>query len=308
MKYCKRLCIRNASAWGLIDSPEAELFEGSYKYETKERSKLHKLNLTNQDFDNGGVELGQKVSYIRIMQFRVYVASDLHARGVDDRTISYLLNHRATAMWGYYVREHPIQEDIDFSREIIWEIVIDHTKILGPKGEVFEKRIESLILEHKLNVQKDIEAVINTVCGEMPIRAKVGGFCMQTNPDRDCRHDEVTDKIMCAYGCCPNHCHMYFMAPISLQKARAIVKIIEYNLVCEYKNAAEKEANKLKACLDNELIIEIRELQREIDVHGVTWVIERHPETKLVIENMDSIFEEISEWQTLIKQLLISTD
>ena len=129
---------------------------------------------------------------------------------------------------------------------------------------------------------------------------------MKANPDRDCWYDGVTNEFMCAYGCCPNHCHMYFMAPVSLQKARSIAKAMEYNLACEYVNAAEKEAFKLKTCLDNELTIELQEVQREIAEHGTDWVTARHPETKTVIDNMNSIFEEITEWRKQIKQLLLT--
>ena len=306
MNYSKRSCIQNAASWDLIDSSEAELYEGHVMYASNDYKTIQRnQQYTIADMEQGGVNIGQTVSYITLKQFRVYVASDLHARGVDDRTISYLLNHHSTEMWGYYVREsHPIQEDIDFSREIVSEVVRDHTKILGPKGEAYEKRIEEIILNHELNVQKDLDAVIDTVCGEMPIRAKVGGFCIKANPDRDCWYDGVTNEFMCAYGCCPNHCHMYFMAPVSLQKARSIAKAMEYNLACEYVNAAEKEAFKLKTCLDNELTIELQEMQRENAEHGTDWVIARHPETKSVIDNMNSIFEEITEWRKQIKQLL----
>ena len=301
--YNKRSCIKNAAAWKLIDSPEATLFAGHVIFSTRDY-KVSKTYIVS-DMDEGGVNLGQEVSFITITQFRVYVSSELHERGVDDRTISYILNHHSVEMWGYYVREsHPVQENIDFSREIIGEVINDHTKILGIKGEVFEKRIEELIHNHQLNIQEDIEAAIDTVCGEMPIRAKFGGFCIKTNPDRDCSHDDGTNEFMCAYGCCPNHCHMYFIAPVSLQKARSIVKAIDYNIACEYVNASEKEAFKLQACIDNELVIELEELKREIDKHGYEWVVKRHPETKDVIDSLDSIYEEITEWRKQIKQLL----
>lgn len=306
LNYAKRSCIQNASAWGLIDTSEAELFEGSITYDDTDyravkRSKKYSLT----DMKKGGVNPGQTVSYITIRQFRRYVASDLHARGVDDRTISYLLGHHSIEMWGYYVYEaHPVQENIEFAREIVVEVVRDHTKILGPKGEAYEQRIEDIILNHRLNVQDDIDAVIDAVCGAMPIRAKLGGFCMKANPDRDCWYDGVTNEFFCAYGCCPNHCHMYFMVPITIQKARSIAKAMEYNIACDYVNAAEKEGFKLKTCLDNELIVEMQELQRVIADNGVSWVIDRHSDVAEIIDHMDSILKEIAEWQERIEQLM----
>ena len=90
------------------------------------------------------------------------------------------------------------------------------------------------------------------------------------------------------------------------EMGKSIAKAMEYNLACEYVNAAEKEAFKLKTCLDNELTIELQEVQREIAEHGTDWVTARHPETKTVIDNMNSIFEEITEWRKQIKQLLLT--
>lgn len=304
--YNKNICIRNAAAFGLIDTPEAELFEGSVLYFSDQYTNEHgkKVNYRLKDMRQSGAKLGQTISYITITQFRVYVASDYHERGVDDRTISFLFNHKSNGMWGYYVRDaHPVQENIDFSKEIVTEVVRDHTKIIGPKGDAFSRKIQDIIQNNKLKVSEDLDAIVDKVCGEMPIRAKVGGFCMKANPDRDCWYDGVTDEMMCAYGCCPNNCHMYFMAPISLNKAREIAELIEYNETCGYINAAEKEAYKLDSCLKMELLPELKEVKREFEIHGELWIVERHPDVKDIIDNVKAIQEEIKTWQATIQRM-----
>lgn len=305
-KYNKSICIRNAAAFDLIDTPEAKLFDGSVRYfsdqYTNELGK--KVNYRLKDMRQSGAKLGQTISYITITQFRVYVASDYHERGVDDRTISFLFNHKSSRMWGYYVRDaHPVQENIDFSKEIVAEVVRDHTKIIGPKGDAYARKIQDIIQSNKLKVSEDLDAIVDKVCGEMPIRAKAGGFCMKANPDRDCWYDGVTDEMMCAYGCCPNNCHMYFMAPISLNKARELAELIEYNETCGYINAAEKEAYKLDTCLKTELLPELKEVKQELETHGALWIVERHPDVKDIIDNAEAIQEEIKTWQATIQRM-----
>ena len=91
------------------------------------------------------------------------------------------------------------------------------------------------------------------MCNEIPIRAKNGGFCIKSNPRRECRHDAKTDEFMCAYGCCPNHCHMYFMLAITYKKVQTLIKTYEYNLKSGFKNASEKEAYKLNYAIINDI-------------------------------------------------------
>lgn len=141
------------------------------------------------------------------------------------------------------------------------------------------------------------------VCNEMPIRAKEGGFCIKSNPRRQCRHDANTDEFLCAYGCCPNHCHFYFAASITYQKCLNIKKCVDYNLEQEYINQAQKELYKLEAIITQELLPEMIELENEINKKTGDKVKELHPDLTYLVDNLEKVKEEINVWKTQIQEM-----
>ena len=295
------LCVQNASYFDLINTDEAYLFEGNLKIS----SYTSLRNVKKESVIAGGAKLGDIVSYPVIRQFRVYVASDYKSRGVDDRTISYLLNHHSVEMWGYYTRtKHQVQEDIDFSSEIISEIVRDKTRIIGPKGKAYMAKIDNIINSNNLNVEQDLDTIIYKVMEEMPIRAKAGGFCIKSNPNRDCHLDGPSDEIMCAYGVCPNQCTMYFMASISYSKCQTLAKTMKYNVDAGFTNAAQKEAHKLEFIIDTELTPELDDMEKVIQEHGKEWIIQRHRSSEEIVNKLLDIREEVEKWKMNIATII----
>jgi len=290
-------CIKHCVELNILNTDESDMFEGSIsgRYLIEKKPTIaNEVNLKETDI----------ISLPTIKQYRVYFASDLRERGIDDRTIAYLLNHESEAMWGYYVRpKHEVQEDIDFSKEIIAEVIRDNSKILGTKGNAIQEKIEHLIKDNQFNLEKDFEAIVDRVCNEMPIRAKEGGFCIKSNPRRQCRHDAETDEFLCAYGCCPNHCHFYFMAPVSYQKYVNMKKTAQYNIDEGYINQAQKEMYKLESNINQELVPELNELENELLKKGKDVVIFKHPETEFIIDNIEYIKGDIELWKAKIKEM-----
>lgn len=294
----KRICAKHAAEWGLINTKDADSFGGRIIYNQNDRYVV-----SHSTFREAGFKDGDVFSYPLIMQYRVYVASELRERGVDDRTTAFLFNHHCVEMYGYYARpKHSIQEDIDFSKEIVRDVVKDKTKILGPKGEAFTEKINSIIEANNFNVEADLESIIEAVCNEVPIRAKNGGFCIKSNPRRECRHDAKTDEFMCAYGCCPNHCHMYFMLPMTYEKAKTLLKTYNYNIKAGYDNSAEKEKFKLEYTINHELLPELIEAKNELNKQGATSIVQKHPEMATVIDLLEEIEMEIALWSKQIEK------
>lgn len=296
-KFNIRFCIMNYKKLGILNNEESDMFgsniDGTYI------QKHHKKFLKSQ-----GIKPGDKFSIPTITQFRVYFASELRERGVDDRTVSFLLNHNSEEMWGYYARpKNEIQEDIDFTKEILSNILQDNTKILGAKGDALRNKIDNIIKENNFNLEIDLDSIIDKVRGEVPIRKKEGGFCMKSNPRRECRHDAETDEFLCAYGCCPNHCHMYFMITVTYNKYLDVKKLIKYNQENGYINQAQKEAFKLESIINQELAPEIIELQNEIDRKGKDLVLEKHPNLIYIISHYTEIKEDIELWKKKIQAM-----
>lgn len=289
---CTQFCIEHSQKLKVLNLDDPSDFCGQHIVAPEKRF------IPLSVYEKAKLRKGDIVSYPTIRQFRVYVASELRERGVDDRTTAFLLNHHCVEMYGYYARpKHSIQEDIDFSKEIVADIVRDGTKILGPKGDALTAKIDKIIEENNFNVEKDLDAIIDKVCNEMPIRAKNGGFCMKSNPRRECRHDAQTDEFMCAYGCCPNHCHMYFMLPISYEKVKTLLKTYEYNIQAGFVNAAEKEAYKLNYAINSELLPELHETRNELTKRTAESIINSHPGMAVVIDRLDDIEKEVQEWK-----------
>ena len=294
----RRFCLEHSKELEIINSPDIDSFESKIKFNGKTTLNINPIN-----YINAGVKKGDIVCFPTIRQFRVYVASEYRERGISDRTVASAFNHHCVEMYGYYARpKHEIQEDIDFSKEIVKDIVKDETKILGPKGEAFTEKINQIIEANNFYVEQDLDAIIDKVCEEVPIRAKNGGFCIKSNPRRQCRHDAATDEFMCAYGCCPNHCHMYFMLGVTYEKVHTLIKTYEYNLNAGFKNASEKEAYKLNYAIVNELLPEIEEAKNEIQLRGSEWIVQTHPEMEDIINNLDEIEQEALEWKKKLEK------
>lgn len=296
----RSFCFAHREELGLLNAKNRDFFAGCYTFSSMEKDG-HVFSI--KTMREAGIKPGDTLSYPTIRQFRVYVASELRARGVSDRTTAYVFNHHCIEMYGYYTRPmHSVQEDIDFSREIIKDVVKDQTKILGPKGDALTNKINGIIAENNFNVEKDLDAIIEKVCNEVPIRAKLGGFCMKSNPRRECRHDADTDEFLCAYGCCPNHCHMYFMLPITWDKAKTIKQTYDYNIQAGYKNASEKEGYKLLSTIVKELLPELEETKRELSRRTKAEIVKAHPDMGCIINNLNLIEKEVLEWRNMIEK------
>ena len=295
----KKICIYNAKEWGLLNSQDEDSFECHLTVgETNNFLIDYTLKKEYPDIKDGVV-----LSLPTIKQFRVYFASEYHERGVSDKVISFLLNHKTSHMWGYYVRpKHKVQEDSDFSKEILTEIIKNDSNIIGAKGEAYKQKITNMIKDGNYNVATDLNEILDKAMEQFPIRAKLGGFCMKSNPNRLCRHDSETDEFMCAYGVCPNQCRLYYMAPITYKKCNELKQIVEFNKQEGYLREAEKEGYKLKYVIENELELDIKELESEIKKKGEDAIISMHPNLKDFVNNLENIKKEIKTWKKQLKQ------
>lgn len=268
-------------------------------------------NFKKHDFSNKlltelGIDYSDSdvISYPTMHQFRVHLCTYLYNKSVPLKFIQKYMSHLNEEMSDYYIRrpEYSKQDD-EFSKEILKVIVKEDTKPLGDGSSALISKIDDFIKEGKFNVVKDIDLLISALKGKMPIRQKTGGVCIKSNIDRDCRVDEQSDEIYCAYGVCPNHFHFYIMADITYNDCITLIKTIEYNRAEGYPRQANKELGKLKSIIEKALIPEIEQLEFEINRKGYNWIKENHENLVPIMDNLDKIKEEIIEWKN--KQPLI---
>ncbi|SCH73400.1 Phage integrase family [uncultured Clostridium sp.] len=240
------------------------------------------------------------ISYPTSHQFRVHLCTYLYHKGVPLAFIQKYMNHLTEEMTDYYVRNKDSSEqDSKFADTILRVIVEEGTKPLGSGSDALMFKINEFIKNGKFKVVEDIDKVISILKGKVPIRQKTGGMCIKSVENRDCRVDDQSDKIYCAYGICPNHFHLYIMADITYNDCKTLIKIIEYNQTEGYLRQANKELGKLQSAIKNALKPEIEQLEDEINKKGVDWIKENHKNLIPIIERLDEIKKEMDEWMNI---------
>lgn len=285
------LIFDNSLEMGLINNTHSSQFHKTIKIKDAVKQVCRKIKQPSK------ISIDDLISFPTFTQFRVYFASDLKARGVDDRRISLLLGHSSKDMFGYYVRgAGEIQEEKQAIEQLIYEIADNKVNLLGPKGNEFESRIKNFIEKNSFNVKENLGQIIDGIINESELRIKLGGFCIHSNKRRTCHFDTSTDEFLCAYGCCPNHCHTYYSAPITYSKFKDIIMAVSYNQEKDYVQQTEKEIKKLKAVIVNELKPEIEDLRYQLTKQSAEEIIGRHPDTEIIISNIIEITLEIESW------------
>lgn len=237
--------------------------------------------------------------YPKTYQFRVYFASELKRRGYNDMIVSKMLGHEDEKMWGYYGRPvDTIQEDWEYSKQIVENVRHEDLKIMGAKGNIYEKKIKRFLNSNDIKVEVSEEKIIEEILEKYPIRQKCGGFCIKPNSSRPCEmnNEEESDNILCAYDICPNQCHVYYDCAYYLNIFEQQKKVIKANMEGNFKNAAQKELYKTQRILEDRIVPEIEELENQILKQGIDKILINHPYLKNIISNLDNIKGEVKEW------------
>lgn len=232
-------------------------------------------------------------------QYRVHVCTELYNKGVPLKYIQKFMAHLSSEMQSYYIRpKNNPQEDMAFSIKTLNDIVSSEVKLLGGSNGLTEK-IQVFIDENHYNVEKDLDIICEKLAENIPIRQKTGGVCIKSSILRECSTDAKTNQFYCAYGVCPNIFHFYYMADVSYRQAKELVETIGINKSRGHMRQVQKELNMLQSVITNKLIPELEELNFTINKKGVEKVLIEHPELHKIIENFDTIEQEVSAWKSM---------
>lgn len=256
--------------------------DGTYTYD-KESDWAKPLQMTD------------RIYYPTIRQFRVSVCTSLYRQQVPLYYIKKHMNHLSEDMAAYYIRPTKTLEK-EYSETVYRAVFKDGSKMLGKNGDAFIQKINEFIAQNNLNIKDNMEDVIKTVAKKFPLRSKVGGMCIRCGEVIPCASNSSTDVIYCAFGMCPNHCHMFFMADISYEEYLQHLDIIEYNQDNGFKKAYQKELNKLKYVIENSLMPELVMLEEEIQKHGEDEISDKYPQLTYIVNNFETIKQEVSAW------------
>lgn len=244
---------------------------------------------------------GKYINIPRLKQFRVYFDSELKRRGFNDFSRAKLLGHHDEKMFDYYGRDvTTLEEDINFSQILIKDFINDSSlKILGPKGNIYTKRIRKFL--DKLDKKKiqgayNIEELSQELMNEMPIRTKLGGCCIKPYSNAECNKNDNTDEYLCSYGLCENQCHFFYNCMYYYDKFHEMIDAYNHNSNAGYEKFASKELYKIQQMLKGKLIPELEELNRMIEINGVETIKNNYPDVVEIIDNYNKIKGEIDLW------------
>ena len=233
-----------------------------------------------------------------IRQYRVHLATALYNNGVSLNYIKKYLGHWSEYMLGYYVRpKNHGQENAKYAERIVKKIAGDDMTPLGSMGAELKQNLQQFIKEGKYNVKSDTSKILNDLGENLVIREKGPGLCCIKTTIIPCKYDARTDKMLCAFGTCPNIFHFFDMINVSYMQFHELQNSYQQNKDNGFKRAAEKELNKLKSFCKGRLTPELDELERVVKTKGLSAFVKQYPDLQYYATNIDNIRKEIQLWE-----------
>lgn len=239
-----------------------------------------------------------KLNIPEIRQYRVHLATALYNNGVSLNYIKKYLGHLSEYMLGYYVRpKNPGHENAKYAERIVKKIAGDDMTPLGSMGAELKQNLQQFIEEGKYNVKSDTSKILNDLGENLVIREKGPGLCCIKTSIIPCKYDARTDKMLCAFGTCPNIFHFFDMINVSYMQFHELQNSYQQNKDNGFKRAAEKELNKLKSFCKGRLTPELDELERVVKTKGLSAFVKQYPDLQYYATNIDNIRKEIQLWE-----------
>ena len=168
---------------------------------------------------------------------------------------------------------------------------------LGSMGAELKQNLQQFIKEGKYNVKSDTSKILNDLGENLVIREKGPGLCCIKTTIIPCKYDARTDKMLCAFGTCPNIFHFFDMINVSYMQFHELQNSYQQNKDNGFKRAAEKELNKLKSFCKGRLTPELDELERVVKTKGLSAFVKQYPDLQYYATNIDNIRKEIQLWE-----------
>lgn len=239
-----------------------------------------------------------KLSIPTIPQYRVHLATALYNNGVSLTYIQKYLGHLSEYMMGYYVRpKNPGHENAEFAERMVVKIAGDDMTPLGRMGEDIKDNLKKFIAKGHYNVKTDTSKILNDLGEKLVIREKGPGLCCIKTSIIPCKYDARTDKMLCAFGMCPNIFHFYDMINVTYMQFQELQNTYQQNKDNGFQRAAEKELNKLKSFCEGRLVPELNELEKVVNKMGLDEFTKKHPDLQYYARNVSNIRKEIQIWE-----------
>ena len=240
---------------------------------------------------------GHTLYFPETRQYRVYLCTELYAKGVSRNFVEEHLKHLSVSMANYYNRpEDKLPEYITYAENVLETMIVEKVNPIGLAGQQIRQNIEQFLQKNEFNVKKDFGTIMDVLGDKVSIRAKTGGFCFKTSLV-PCAQEAGTNKMLCAYNLCPNVYSFYYMVDYSYSEFKGHIEAYEQNFFKGLKNSAQKELYEIQSLILRALEPQIRQLEEEIQKYGFKTIIEKHPNVIEIAKDLENIKKEIKEWK-----------
>ena len=266
-------------------------FRTIYNEPADKNAALHRVRISYKNKNTKYLE------YPTIAQFRVHMCTELYYKGVPLEYIELFMSHLSSTMMGYYCRpKNDPQENMDLALNILEKIVTKKALPIGATKDLPAK-IDAWIKENNYNIKADLKQICRELAEKIPIRAKLGGYCIKSSQFRECSNDAETNEFYCAYGVCPNIFTFFFNVDVSYTKAKELHDLIQINIAQGHTKQAQKHKNMLKTIIESRLLPELEQLKARIEQDGVDTILEEYPQLTEILINLEKTEKEIQLWK-----------
>ncbi len=229
-------------------------------------------------------------------QYRVWLCTDLYARGVSWAFVEEHLKHLSHAMINYYNRpEERSLEYIEFAENVFKTMLVENVSPIGILGDQIRENINDFLKKKEFNLATDWDSIMDIIGDKVSIRAKMGGFCFKTSLV-PCAQEKGTDPLLCAYNLCPNVYSFYYNVDHTYFEFRTHVEAFEQNCMKGLIHAAQKELVDIHGLIARSLKPQIKQLEEELKKMGFKSMAEEHPNVIDIVKDLSNIKKQIKEW------------
>ena len=245
-----------------------------------------------------GLSPSDTVVYPVIHSFRVTVATKLKENGVDMHYIRVHMNQMSEDVTAGYIRSD--REIERANSELVYRAIFeDGAELLGQHADEFMAKVNATLSSVGDHAKGSIDEIVRAASDTFPLRMKLLGVCIRCGNVVPCPVSDGSDEILCAFGVCPNQCHLYFMVPTSLEMARNHMSLVKENVSRGQMKAARNELRKAQNIIRSTLTPELESLDRQISSIGREAVASRFPELKEIMDNREAVRTEVEQWQQM---------
>ena len=274
--------VSRESDWGISTSTVDEVLKGN----------------TLGFCERTGLSPDDIVAYPVTHSFRVTVATKMCEQGVDMHYIREHMTHLDEDTTAGYIRSDRQIERAN--SDLVYRTIFgDGAKLIGRHADEFTGKVQAFLATLDEHVKQDVDKIVEAASARFPLRSKLGGVCIRCGNVVPCPASDGADEILCAFGVCPNQCHMYFMAADTLDMARVHMRLVEENVARGQAKAARNELAKAKNIIETTLLPELESLDEQVSSLGARKVIERFPALSEIVTNRTQVEMEVARWRQM---------